>query len=74
MAKPGALVTLVAEISYLYCLHLKENREVIVILRSLLKDIAKPAQERLAILPGSTSLTLFEQCFGFFYVLQEPYQ
>ena len=38
MAKPGAPVTLVAEISYLHCLHLKENREVILILRSLLKD------------------------------------
>ena len=36
MAKPGAPVTLVAEISYLRCLHLKEDREFIPIIRSLL--------------------------------------
>ena len=36
MAKPGAPVTLVPEISYLRCLHLKEDREVIPIIRSFL--------------------------------------
>ena len=35
-------------------------------------QITQPAQERLAIPPGSTSLTLFEQWCGFFYVPQEP--
>ena len=35
-------------------------------------QITHPAQERLAIPPGSTSPTLFEQWCGFFYVPQEP--
>ena len=35
-------------------------------------QITQPAQERLAIPPGSTSPTLFEQWCGFFYVPQEP--
>ena len=34
--------------------------------------ITHPAQERLATLSGSTSPTLLEQWFGFFYVPQEP--
>ena len=35
-------------------------------------QIAHPAQERLAIPPGSTSPTLFKQWCGLFYVPQEP--
>ena len=51
---------------------MKNDHEVIPILRSLLADITHPAQERLATPPRSMSPTLFKQWCGLFYVPQEP--